>query len=380
MMEFLAWAGSSLHTILFFILAISALVSVHEYGHFWVARRFGVAIEVFSIGFGRELVGWTDRHGTRWKIALLPLGGYVKFLGDSDASSARSDLAAVPEERRADTYQAKSVGARAAIAAAGPVANFIFAVFLFAVLFGVYGQPFTPAEVGAVTPASAAEAAGLKPGDRIVAIDGRSIERFEELQLIIRLNQGTPVVLGVARGDERLDLPVTPKVSEIDDGSGGKTKVGLLGISRSGTEFVRRGPLEAVWYGGREVWTVIHMTGTALGQMVTGARGTEDLGGPLRIADMAGRSASLGFANFMWLVAALSVNLALFNLLPVPMLDGGHLLFYACEAMRGRPLGERVQEFGFRIGLAMVLTLMVFATWNDLVHLRVVDFISGLFT
>lgn len=380
MMELLAWLGSSLHTILFFVLALSALVSVHEYGHFWVARRCGVAIEVFSIGFGRELLGWTDRRGTRWKISLLPLGGYVKFLGDSDGTSTRGDLDAVPEARRADTYHAKPVAARAAIAAAGPVANFIFAVLLFAALFATFGQPFTPAEVGKVVAGGAAEAAGLKPGDRIVAIDGGGIDRFEDLQLVIRLNQGTPIDLRFLRDGQVQDIAITPKVVDEDDGNGRTVKVGQLGISRSGTEYVQRGPLDAVWYGAREVWTVIDMTGTALGQMVTGSRSTEDLGGPLGIATMAGRSASLGFASFLWLVAALSVNLALFNLLPVPMLDGGHLLFYACEAMRGRPLGERVQEFGFRIGLAMVLTLMVFATWNDLVRLRVVDFISGLFT
>ncbi|MCF4164599.1 RIP metalloprotease RseP [Zavarzinia compransoris] len=378
--DILGGIGSSLHTVFFFIVAISALVSVHEFGHFWVARRCGVKVETFSIGFGRELFGWTDKTGTRWRVSALPLGGYVRFFGDADATSARGDDSPMTAEERRVSYQGQSVGKRAAIAAAGPVANFILAIFLFFALFFMVGQPFTAPVVDKVSPGSAAEAAGILPGDRFIEADGRSIESFEDLRLVIRLNQGTPIDIALDRGGARMDLTVTPGITEVDDGQGGKQKIGLLGVAPSGLEFRERGFFEALWYGTREVGSVIDVTTTAVGQMIRGDRGTEELGGPLRIADMSGKVAATGIANFIWLIGALSVNLALFNLLPVPMLDGGHLLFYAFEAMRGRPLGERVQEFGFRIGLAMVLTLMVFATWNDLVQLRVFDFISRLFT
>ncbi|MCW0182962.1 RIP metalloprotease RseP [Zavarzinia sp.] len=373
--------GSSLHTIIFFVIAISVLVSVHEFGHFWVARRCGVKIEVFSIGFGRELFGWTDRRGTRWRVSILPLGGYVRFFGDADATSALPDgsLQLTEAEKRV-SYQGQSVGKRAAIAAAGPAANFLLAIALFFGLFITLGQPFTSPVVDAVSPGSAAEKAGLQPGDRFKAVDGRSVESFEDLRLLMRLNQGTPVRVDIERAGQVLSIDVTPTVTEIDDGQGGKQKIGLLGVAPAGVEFKERGVFDSAWYATREVGTVVHVTVTAVGQMIGGTRGTEELGGPLRIADMSGRMARAGLENFIWLIAALSVNLGLFNLLPVPMLDGGHLLFYAFEAMRGRPLGERIQEFGFRIGLAMVLTLMVFATWNDLVQLRVVDFISRLFT
>lgn len=372
--------GSSLHTIFFFVIAISALVSVHEFGHFWVARRCGVKVEVFSIGFGRELYGWTDRRGTRWRVSALPLGGYVRFFGDADATSARPDgTLALTEAERKVSYQGQSVGKRAAIAAAGPIANFLLAITLFFGLFFVLGQPFTAPVVDTVAEGSAAEAAGLRQGDRFVAVDGRAVESFEDMRLLMRLNQGTPVRLDILREGAPLSIEVTPKVTEIDDGQGGKQKIGLLGVAPAGVEFKERGFFDSIWYGTREVGTVIHVTTTAVGQMIAGSRGTEELGGPLRIADMSGRMAKAGLENFIWLIAALSVNLGLFNLLPVPMLDGGHLLFYAFEAMRGRPLGERIQDFGFRIGLVMVLALMVFATWNDLVQLRVVDFISRLF-
>ena len=378
--EFIGGIGSSLHTIIFFIIAISVLVSVHEFGHFWVARRCGVKVEVFSIGFGKELFGRTDRHGTRWRVAMLPLGGYVRFFGDADATSALPDgTIAMTEAERKVSFAGQSVGKRAAIAAAGPLANFLLAIVLFYGMFLALGQPFTAPVVDKVAEGSAAQAAGLQPGDRFLTADGASIERFEDLILVMRLNQGTPVALTVDRGGERITINATPSITEIDNGQGGKQKIGLLGVSSSGVEFREHGVVDSLWYATREVGSVIDVTATAVGQMLRGTRGTEELGGPLRIADMSGRMAKAGIENFIWLIAALSVNLALFNLLPVPMLDGGHLLFYAFEAIRGRPLGDRTQEFGFRVGLAMVLTLMVFATWNDLVQLRVVDFISRLF-
>lgn len=381
MVDLFAGIGSSLYTIFFFILAISVLVSVHEYGHFWVARRCGVRVEVFSIGFGRELFGWNDRRGTRWRVSALPLGGYVRFYGDADAASARqADTGGLSADEYRQTYQGQPVGRRAAIAAAGPIANFLLAIVVFFGLFVFLGQRFTAPVVDKIQPGSAAEAAGILPGDRFLSVSGKSVESFEDLILIMRLNQGTPVTVRVERAGAPQEFTITPTVTEIDNGQGGKQKVGMLGVISTSVEFKERGIFDSMWYGVREVGTVIDVTATAVGQMIAGTRGTEELGGPLRIADMSGRMARVGIENFIWLIGALSVNLALFNLLPVPMLDGGHLLFYAFEAIRGRPLGERVQEFGFRIGLAMVLSLMVFATWNDLVQLRVVEYISQLFT
>lgn len=379
--EILSGVGSSLHTIFFFVVAISALVSVHEYGHFWVARRCGVKVEVFSIGFGREIFGWTDRKGTRWRISMLPLGGYVRFFGDADATSALPDgTIAMTEAERKVSYAGQSVGKRAAIAAAGPIANFLLAIVVFFAFVYAYGQPFTAPVADRITPDSAAEAAGIQPGDRFLSIDGSRIGSFEDMIRLMRLNPGTPVDIVLDRGGQTMELTVTPRIVEVDDGTGRMQKIGMLGVGSSGREYRELGVFESVWAAVGEVGSTIDVTATAIGQMIQGSRGTEDLGGPLRIADMSGRMAETGIENFIWLIAALSVNLALFNLLPVPMLDGGHLLFYAFEAVRGRPLGERIQEFGFRVGLAMVLTLMVFATWNDLVQLRVFDFISRLFT
>ncbi|MCC7271270.1 MAG: RIP metalloprotease RseP [Alphaproteobacteria bacterium] len=369
------------HYGLSFLVLLTVLVFVHELGHYWVARRNGVRVEVFSIGFGPELFGWNDRAGTRWKVSALPLGGYVKMFGDAGAASTPGEgLDRMTTEERAVSFHHKRLGQRAAIVAAGPIANFLFAILVLAGLFMTQGQPFTPPEVGTVRPGSAADAAGFRPGDRIVEIDGRRIDRFEDVQQIVRLNQGTPLATVVLREGRNVSLPVTPQVVEVHDRMGGTQRVGQLGIGRSGVEFVRHGPLTALAAGFEETATLTTGTLAAVWQMITGARTTEELGGPLRIAQMSGEASRAGVAGFLWFAAILSINLGLINLFPIPMLDGGHLLFYAAEAVRGRPLGERAQEYGFRIGLALVLTLMLFATWNDLVQLRVFSFLRGLVT
>ncbi|MGQ9371403.1 RIP metalloprotease RseP [Azospirillum sp. A39] len=375
-MDFLGGFGTSVFA---FIIVLSVLVFVHEFGHYYIARRNGVRVEVFSIGFGPELFGWYDRAGTRWKFSALPLGGYVKMFGDADpASTPGSDLPAMTAEERAVSFHHKRVGQRAAVVAAGPIANFVFALVALAVLFATAGQPFTPPEVGGVQEGSAAEAAGLLPGDRIVAIDGTGIQRFEEIRQIVSIKPDEPLRLAIVRDGAEQTLTVTPKSTELTDRFGNVHRIGLLGITRAGTENVRHDPLTATWQAGREIVGMITGTMTAVGQMIEGSRGTEELGGPLRIAQMSGEVAQSGGYALVWFMAFLSVNLGLINLFPIPLLDGGHLLFYAIEATRGRPLGARAQEYGFRIGLALVLTLMVFATWNDLVQLRVVDFFRGL--
>lgn len=362
-----------------FLVVLTVLVFVHELGHYWVARRNGVRIETFSIGFGPELFGRTDKAGTRWKFSAIPLGGYVKMFGDADAASTPSGAvrSMTPAEREVSFFH-KRLGQRAAIVAAGPIANFLFAIIGLALLFSIYGQPFTPADIGSVQPESAAAQAGMLPGDVIVEVDGQPIERFEEVQQIVRFNQGTPLALVVQRDGQRLPIDVTPQVTTVTDRMGNSHTIGLLGIGRAGMEYRRHDPLTALWQAGRETVNLTVGTLGAVGQMIGGSRGTEELGGPLRIAQMSGEVAQSGIVALIWFMAILSVNLGLINLFPIPMLDGGHLLFYAVEAIRGKPLGDRAQEYGFRIGLALVLTLMVFATWNDLVHLRVVDFFRDL--
>jgi regulator of sigma E protease len=282
------------------------------------------------------------------------------------------------EEEKAVSFHHKRLGQRAAVVAAGPLTNFLFAFVALTLLYATAGQPFTPADVGGVQPGSAAERAGLQPGDEILTIDGAGIQRFEEIRQVVSMSPGQPLALEVRRDGRTIPITVKPDVVEVTDRFGNAHRIGQLGIMRAGTDHKRHDPLSAAWQAGREIGGMIGGTFTALGQMIEGSRGTEELGGPLRIAQMSGEVAQSGAYALIWFMAFLSVNLGMINLFPVPLLDGGHLLFYGFEALRGKPLGARAQEYGFRIGLALVLTLMVFATWNDLVQLRVVDFFRGL--
>lgn len=358
-----------------FLIVLSVVVFVHELGHYLVARWNGVKIETFSIGFGSEVFGFTDKVGTRWKFAALPLGGYVKMLGDADATSTTTDAEAA---RSPDSFPAKSVWQRMAIVFAGPAANFVFAITVLAVLFVFAGRPFTPPEVGVVNPDSPAAAAGMQVGDRIVSINGNPIESFEQLQQIVQTSPDQPLPFVLDRAGETIELSVTPARSELTDRFGTVRSVGLIGVGRSGVEFRQSNPATALFEAVYETGRMIVGTLGALGEMITGARGTEELGGPLRIAQMSGQVAQDGIVSAIWFTAVLSINLGLINLFPVPMLDGGHLVMYGIEAARGRPLNERSQEMAFRVGLALVLSLMVFATWNDLVQLKVFSFFTGL--
>lgn len=359
--------------ILPFLVILTVVVFVHELGHFLVARWNGVRVEVFSIGFGRELAGFTDRHGTRWKFSLIPLGGYVKFFGDADAASTTKaeGVDGLSDELKKVAFPHKSVGQRAAIVAAGPLFNFLFAIVVFAGVFMTVGQPVTQPVVGEVRAGSAAEAAGLLPGDRFVAIQGSRVERFEDVQRLVQLyGTAPPMRVEVERDGQRLTFNTSPTLMESQDSFGNPIMSPILGVavSREQTDVVRYGPTGALWMGVRNTWDVTSMTLVAFGQMITGKRGTDDLGGPIRIAEYSGQAAQTGVVGFILFIAILSVNLGLINLFPIPILDGGHLVFYAAEAILGKPLGEKAQEVGLRLGLGLILALMVFVTWNDIVR------------
>jgi regulator of sigma E protease len=364
---------SFLWTTFWFLIVLTVLVFVHEFGHYAIARWNGVRIDVFSIGFGPELFGWWDSAGTRWKFSTIPLGGYVKMFGDSDASSGQPlpGLGRLAQSERNASFHYKRLGQRAAIVAAGPAANFAFAIVVLTVLFMTFGQPYTPAEVGQVQPGSAAEQGGIRAGDVILSIDGQAVARFEDVQQAVRMNPGVAMAIAVGRDAKTLTLQVTPARTEVTDRFGNRYEIGLLGIARSGMEYIKRDPVTALYQAVGETWNLSASTLQAMWQMVKGTRTTDELGGPLRIAQMSGEVARGGIAPVLTFMALLSVSLGLINLFPVPILDGGHLLFYAAEAIRGRPLGQKAQEYGFRIGLALVLTLMVFTTWNDLVHIGI---------
>lgn len=369
---------SILETIFWFLVVLTPLVFVHEFGHYWVARRAGVRVEVFSIGFGREVFGFTDRARTRWKFSMIPLGGYVRMFGQNDLGPDEEPGEKLSDAERAVSFHYKKLSQKAAIVAAGPIANFVLAIVVFSVTFATVGQPFTPARVGEVIPGSAAEAAGIEPGDVFIEIDGRSIQRFEEVQQLIRLNPGLPVTIVVERESREVRLTATPSISTADDGVGGEQRIGLLGVRGGEREYQRHDPLTAVVQAFRETGRVVSVTLTAVSQMINGDRGTDELGGPVRIAQMSDSAASAGVVTVIIFAAFLSINLGLINLFPVPLLDGGHLLFYAYEAIAGKPPGAIMQDIGLKIGLVLVLGLMVFATFNDIARLPFVQQLVGL--
>lgn len=393
-----------LHSSLAFLVVLGVLVFVHEFGHYLAARLVGVHVEVFSIGFGPAIASWTDRVGTVWKLAWLPFGGYVKLHGQERpqqvapeprgpsraglaitawrerAGLARKAAAPPTVETMSDVvfedepkvwmagriFHEKTVGARAIVVAAGPVANFLLAMVLFAMLFATAGRPVVLPVAGDVLPDSAAAHAGLKTDDRILSIDGAPVATFEDLQRIISAHPAEKLTITIRRGDTTLDLPVLTDSHVV-----GGEKIGMLGIRGGKVEYQPVSLPQALIGGVTQTWQVTSETIVGVGQMISGRRGTEDLGGPLRIAQLSGQVAELGLASLLSFIAVLSVNLGLINLFPIPVLDGGHLLFYLAEAIRGRPLPPRAQEYGFRAGLAFLAGLFILATWNDLSHLGI---------
>lgn len=369
---------SLLFTALTYVLMIAILVVVHEGGHYLAGRVFKVRIDAFAIGFGREVLGFNDRRGTRWRINLIPLGGYVKFTGDmNEASQTNPEVLALPESERAGLFLFKPLWQRAIIVAAGPAINFVFAIGILAGFYMAFGHPFTPPVVASVMPGSAAASAGIVAGDRIVAIDGTPITRFEDIVSTVMGGTGTPLTLVVERGGASRSLRVLPQMVETKDRFGNVIKHGRLGIARAGRVIEDVGPVQAVAYGVQDTGTIVVSIVTTLKQVVTGQRSLDELGGPIKTGQVTGQQASLGVLSFIAFMAFFSINLGFINLIPIPMLDGGHLLLYAIEAVRQRPIGARTQEWAFMSGFAALMTLMAVLTWNDLGSVGVWDRLAG---
>ncbi|NUS67051.1 MAG: RIP metalloprotease RseP [Ensifer adhaerens] len=355
-----------------FLLVLTLLVFVHEMGHYLVGRWSGIRILAFSIGFGPELVGWTDRHGTRWKLAAIPLGGYVKFYGDEDAASVPDykRLEALAPEERSQTFLGAKLWKRAATVAAGPIANFILAIAIFAVLFSVYGRQVADPVVARVNENSAAAQAGVVPGDRLISIDSTPVVTFDDVRRYVSVRPEMPISIRIERNGAMLDLSMVPQRTELTDQFGNKMEIGVIGIltdqEAGNFRTVNYGPIEAVGQGVLQSWHVVTGTFDYLATVVTGRMQADQIGGPIRVAKVSGQMATLGIPFLLNIAAILSVSIGLLNLMPVPVLDGGHLMFYAVEALRGRPVGPAAQDVAYRIGFAMVLMLMVFATWNDI--------------
>jgi len=366
-------------TILAFALVIGPLVFLHEMGHYLAGRLFGVKVEAFSIGFGREIFGFTDKRGTRWKFGWLPLGGYVRFAGDMNpASVPDADWLRLPPDERARTFPSKPVWQRAIIVAAGPITNFLIAVLILAGFAVAYGDSRTPSVAGAISPNGAAAKAGLQPGDRIIALGGRPVDTFDDMVRYVRIRAGERITIDFARGTTKMTRDAVIGTVEERDRFGNTYRMGRLGIENARPILVDVSLIEAPRVAVRQTGEIVSMMVETLGQVITGRRSVKELGGPLSIAKVSGEQLSLGLPAFVWLIALVSINLGFINLLPVPMLDGGHLFFYAIEAVRRKPVGPEVQEWAFRGGLAALLALMLLVTFNDLGSLGLWNNLAGL--
>ena len=373
-MSLFAHAGSVFGYLIPFLFVLTIVVFFHELGHFLVGRWCGVRVDAFSLGFGPELFAFTDRKGTRWRIAAIPLGGYVKFHGDANAASIQSEAATadMPADEKAVTFAAQNVAKRAAIVAAGPIANFLLAIVIFTGTFYVAGKPILQPRVQAVEAGSAAEKAGFQAGDVIRQIDSTPIDSFSDMQRIVSGSGDVPLTFRVERGGETVNLTATPERKDVT-GPFGTSRMGVLGVSGSNdpADFKTQ-PLtlsQSFTTATSETWFIIDRTGSYIGGLFSGRESSAQLSGPIRIAEVSGKVAKIGIGALLNLAAILSISIGLINLVPVPLLDGGHLMYFAFEAVRGRPMSERAQEFGFRVGLALVSMLMIFATYNDVARL-----------
>lgn len=358
-----------------FAVVIGVLVFVHEMGHYLAARWRGVHVDAFAIGFGRPVLRWTDRHGTEWRLGWIPLGGYVKLHGQEQPADVPPEVRVA--WRPGETFHEKSVGSRAIVVAAGPVANFLLAILLFGALFATIGKPVGTASIAAVVEGSAASRAGLMPGDEILALDGQPVSRFDQVQRYVQARPGQPIELRLLRDNAEILRVATPDTRDPAAEEG--RRVGVLGVQSGAARFERMDPVSALWAGVVTTGDMTWQTLVGIGEMIAGSRSATELGGPIRIAEISGQAADLGIYPLINLMALLSISLGLLNLFPVPLLDGGHLLFYAAEAVRGRPLPPRAQEYAFRGGFALLITLFLFASWNDVAHGGIGRWVAGLF-
>lgn len=377
-MEFLSsLQGIGVGYIVPFVFVLTIVVFFHELGHFWVARRCGVSVETFSIGFGRSLLSWKDRHGTDWQIGWIPLGGYVKFSGDENAASVPDSekLHSMSDDERGKSLHFKPLWQRVAVVSAGPIANFILAIVIFSALFMSFGQQIVRPIIAQVIEDSAAARAGFTAGDRIIAIDGNQVDGFNDVQRVVTVNADQNLTFTIERGNALMDIVATPERVLERDRFGNEFKIGRLGVSAAASSdsvtMRKFGPIDAVVKATEETYFIIEQTFVMIGRIITGRESVDVLGGPIKIAQISGQTATLGLIALIHLTAVISVSIGLINLFPIPMLDGGHLMFYAYEGVFGKPMSQRVQDIGMRVGLGMVLTLFVFVTWNDLSQLGI---------
>lgn len=365
--------GIVLGTLVPFLFVLTVVVFVHEMGHYLVGRACGIGVQAFSIGFGPELVGFNDRHGTRWKLCAVPLGGYVKFVGDMNATSSQpgaEELDALSEDERKVAFHTQPIWKRAATVFAGPLFNFLLTIAVFTVLFSVYGRYVSEPMVASVTAGSPAAQAGVMPGDRFVSVDGRKVETFGDVQRLVSGRAGDAITFVMLRDGKEVSLTATPSLMEQEDALGNKVKVAIIGVTNNEQvgqpRLVTYGPVQALSAAVSETGHIIERTGQFLTRFAVGREDKCQLGGPVKIAGMAGQAAKLGFEWLVQLVALLSVGIGILNLLPIPPLDGGHLAFYAIEAVIRRPVSEWMMEAVYRTGLVLVLGFMGFVFWNDL--------------
>jgi regulator of sigma E protease len=368
-MDFIFWL---LSYVVPFLAVLTIIVFVHELGHYLVARWNGIAIQTFSVGFGPELIGFFDRHGTRWRLSAIPLGGYVRFVGDMNAASTPDEafIAKAGPDLAPRLFVNKNVWQRIAVVAAGPMANIIFTfLILYALLLG-YGRYTLPPVIDTVVAGSVAETAGLQGGDRIVAVDGYEVRGFEDFQRLVATAPERTVTIVIDRNGQGETIQLVPEATMTTDRFGNQHRVGRIGVSanveQADVQLYRPGPVEAVGMTFEEIRFIMDRTAAFLGDFFVGRGDVEQLGGPVKVAKVSGEVATLGIIALINLMALLSLNIGVFNLLPIPMLDGGHLVYYGIEALRGRPLSQKVQEIGFRFGLALVFTLMAFTLVNDI--------------
>lgn len=364
-----------LHNILSFVIILSTIVFIHEFGHYWVAKKFGVKIESFSIGFGKEVFGWNDRSGTRWKICWAPLGGYVKMFGDESAASTpdNAKLKSMTNEEKQSAFFFQKLYKRFLIVLAGPVANFLTAIIILSFFFYHYGYPETKPIIDTVIENSAAAKVGLKPGDEIIELDGEKIKRFEQVKTIVSLHPEMPIKLIYIRKNKQITTTITPELHETKDIFGDVARIGLIGVSSNTSEYKKLNAVQSLYTSVSETYDISAKTLQAIGQMITGQRSAKEISGVLRIADYSGKSVDQGLKMVLWFMAIISINLGLVNLFPIPMLDGGHLFFYLVEAVRKKPLSEKTQEYFFRTGFLLLMLLMLFATFNDLRHFNLIN-------